>query len=106
VWDEHHKAPYMFKEKRWVSYDNEESIRKKSQFAYDHKLAGVMTWSIDTDDFRGMCGGPKFPLLRTINYALYQSERGLGGSAPRSAGRASVTAIVASVIASAIFARL
>ena len=49
----------------------------KSDFAYDLGLAGVMTWSIDTDDFLGMCGGPKFPLLRTINHALYRREKGI-----------------------------
>ena len=37
-----------------------------------------MVWSIDTDDFTGRaCGGPDFPLLRTINNALYKSEAGL-----------------------------
>ena len=30
-----------------------------------------MTWSIDTDDFEGICNGPKFPLLRTLNHALH-----------------------------------
>lgn len=77
-WDDHHKAPYMYKGLKWVSYDNPESIRIKTEFAYDRGLAGVMTWSIDTDDFRGTCGGPPYPLLRTINHALYQREQGIG----------------------------
>ena len=49
---------------QWLSYDNERSIRVKTEYAWDEGLAGVMTWSIDTDDFRGACNGPKFPLLR------------------------------------------
>ena len=61
----------------WLSYDNEKSITIKSEFAFDQGLAGVMTWSIETDDFLGMCKGPKFPLLRTINHALYRREKGL-----------------------------
>ena len=79
-WEDHHKAPYMHKGVKWVSYDDQESIRIKSHFAYQHGLAGVMTWSIDTDDFRGKCGGPTYPLLRTINNALYEKENGYSAS--------------------------
>ncbi len=96
----------MYKHTKWVSYDNEESIRLKSKFAYDHGLAGVMTWSIDTDDFRGVCGGPKYPLLRTINHALYQSEQGLSGGAGSSRSGGGLAALIASVIVSALIARL
>ena len=70
----------MHKGVKWVSYDNQESIRMKTNYAYKHNLAGVMTWSIDTDDFRGKCGGPTFPLLRTINHALYEQEQGLASA--------------------------
>jgi len=86
VWEEHHLAPFMYRGDSWLSYDNERSIALKSQFAYDQGLAGVMTWSIDTDDFLGMCNGPKFPLLRTINHALYRREQGIYNSAERGAG--------------------
>lgn len=75
-WEDNHKAPYMHKGVKWVSYDDQQSIRIKSHFAYQQGLAGVMTWSIDTDDFRGKCGGPPYPLLRTINNALYEQENG------------------------------
>ena len=84
----------------WLSYDNERSIALKSQFAYDHSLAGVMTWSIDTDDFLGMCNGPKFPLLRTINHALYRREKGIYNKAGRGAGGwLAVITVVIAVIA-------
>jgi len=63
-WDEHHQAPFMHSGDRWISFDNEKSIAIKSDYAFDQGLAGVMTWSIDTDDFMGMCNGAKFPLLR------------------------------------------
>ena len=37
---------------RWVSYDDEHSVRLKAEFAFDKKLAGVMVWSVETDDFK------------------------------------------------------
>jgi len=56
-----------------------------------------MTWSIDTDDFQGMCNGPKFPLLRTINHALYRREKGIYNNATKeTAGWLAVLAILAS----------
>ena len=52
----------------------------QTNFAMEHGMAGVMTWSIDTDDFLGHCNGPKFPLLRTLNNALHLHELGHGSS--------------------------
>ena len=104
MWDDHHKAPYMFKDTKWVSYDNETSIRMKTEFAHDNGLAGVMTWSIDTDDFRGSCGGRRYPLLRTINKALYDRSQGLTAAAPTTtAVSASTTVLVSSALL--LFAR-
>ena len=71
-----YSAPFMFRGDQWLSYDNERSIQAKTEYAHDQGLAGVMTWSIDTDDFLGVCNGPKFPLLRTINHALYMKQAG------------------------------
>ncbi|XP_036337876.1 probable chitinase 2 [Rhagoletis pomonella] len=76
-----------------VTFDNGRSIANKVKYAVEKKLAGTMIWSIDTDDFRGVCKPeddiyadykylqsnghaimPKrinsnYPLLRTINEA-------------------------------------
>ena len=98
TWEDSHKAPYMHKGLKWVSYDDQESIRIKTNFAYTHNLAGVMTWSIDTDDFRGKCGGVTYPLLRTINHALYEQEQGIA-AAPDVFRPASVFTILAITLA-------
>jgi len=76
-WDSHYQAPFMYSADRWISFDDQRSIAVKSDYAFDQGLAGVMTWSIDTDDFMGMCNGAKFPLLRTINHALHNKQNGV-----------------------------
>lgn len=81
VWEKCHQAPYMFKGDRWVSYDNEKSVRLKANFAYDQGLGGVMVWSIETDDFKGNCDGVKFPLLHTLNNALSLKTKGVESDA-------------------------
>ncbi|EDV95540.1 probable chitinase 2 [Drosophila grimshawi] len=71
-----------------VTFDSSRSIANKVKFAVQKKLAGVMVWSVDTDDFLGKCeldedtfadfrlvtNSPRrlnqnYPLLRTINEA-------------------------------------
>ncbi|KAJ6643690.1 putative chitinase 2 [Pseudolycoriella hygida] len=80
-------------ETRVVVYDTTRTIAKKMRFAMQHNLAGVMSWSIDTDDFLGDCNveeetfndfgntagvkltfpkrvNSNYPLLRTINEGI------------------------------------
>lgn len=37
-------------------------------------LGGAFVWSVEMDDFNGHCGGPKYPLLRTIYEVFTQSS--------------------------------
>lgn len=69
VFDDTNKAPYAYSGDQWVSYDNVQSIEIKMDFALSKNLAGAMVWSIDTDDFRGLCGSA-YPLLSAINRKL------------------------------------
>lgn len=69
VWDEKQVVPYAYQGNQWVGFDNPRSIQDKVVFSVDKKLAGVMVWSIETDDFRGDCG-PKYPLLHAIDNTL------------------------------------
>ena len=61
-----------------MSYDDEHSVRLKAEFAADMQLGGVMVWSVETDDFKGLCSNAtiKYPLLRTLNSALSRKGRG------------------------------
>jgi len=69
VWDDIYQAPYAYNGDQWVGYDNPESIEIKCNFAKSIGLAGVMVWSVETDDFQGTCG-TKFPLLNTMNKVI------------------------------------
>lgn len=67
--DPHVVAPYIVKGNKWFSFDDEISIRRKSEYVKEMGLGGAMIWSIDTDDFHGFCG-KKFGLLATMADAL------------------------------------
>lgn len=69
VWENTQKTPYAHYSDQWISYDDQESLRLKTQYALDKGLGGVMIWSIETDDFRGICNQGRFPLLTAINQA-------------------------------------
>jgi hypothetical protein len=60
-------APYVHNGTFWFGFDDEYSIRRKSQYVIDQDLGGAMVWSIDTDDFRNFCGGGTFPLIKVID---------------------------------------
>lgn len=55
---------------QWVGYDDEKSLALKVEYAKGLDLGGIMVWSLDTDDFRGICGTKTYPLLRTIKDTL------------------------------------
>lgn len=63
------EVPYAVQGRNWVSYDDPNSLAKKVEYAMNLGIAGVMVWSIETDDFHGKCG-EDFALLRAINNAL------------------------------------
>ncbi|CAK1552087.1 unnamed protein product [Leptosia nina] len=54
---------------QWISYDTPNTILEKMKFVTEAGLAGAAAWSIDMDDFRGLCGSP-FPLLSAISISL------------------------------------
>ncbi|KAK0181138.1 hypothetical protein PV327_003445 [Microctonus hyperodae] len=67
--DEQRRVPYAYNDLQWVGYDNVESIKEKAELIDELNLGGAMVWSIETDDFNGICG-EKYPLLKTLNAVL------------------------------------
>jgi len=69
-----YKAPYAVNGPYWIGYDDVDSIRLKAQFANYMELAGVMIWSIETDDFRGDYHDHNYPLIREVDRVLASGE--------------------------------
>lgn len=107
-WDETSAAPFAYNGIKWVGYDNPKSLNKKIEFAMAEGMAGIMVWSVDTDDFLGSCGKGRFPLLTSINEALVQHEQsgGSGGSGATSVGGVSqLQSFILAVIVAALTTR-
>ena len=71
------RTPFLFKGNQVISYDDDISIRKKVRYAKKAQLAGIMVWSIETDDFSGQCKHAKYknyPLLRSIKSELMRND--------------------------------
>lgn len=58
----------------WVGYEDEASAGAKVSYAKASKLGGVAIVGVDLDDFRGTCGGEKFPILQAARRALDKAE--------------------------------
>lgn len=70
-WDNYSSTAYAIKKDHVVVYDDRKAIMMKVEYAKRQKLAGVMIWSIDMDDFRGKCSSlQSYPLMKSINIVL------------------------------------
>lgn len=73
VFDNEARVPIASKGLDWVTYDDVGSIAEKSKWIKDNGYAGAMTWSIISDDWRGICTpGVTFPLHTAIYKAFAQ----------------------------------
>ncbi|CAG5130507.1 unnamed protein product, partial [Candidula unifasciata] len=86
AWDQEQRVPYAVLGDQWVGYENPRSVGEKVTWAFEHRLGGVMFWSLDLDDFKGdYCGQGRFPLLTSmsktvISLASNQNKSIIGNS--------------------------
>lgn len=54
----------------WVSFEDPDTAGSKASYAKAKGLGGVAIVDITLDDFRGLCTGDKYPLMRAAKYRL------------------------------------
>nr|WNT43924.1 chitinase 2 [Monochamus alternatus] len=69
-------GPYAYKGNQWVSFDDREMIRIKSEYIRKMDIGGGMIWALDLDDFKNKCGEGRHPLLTTIRNVLADPGNG------------------------------
>ncbi|KMQ90450.1 putative chitinase 1 [Lasius niger] len=63
------EGPYLKRGDQWIGYDDPVSVKVKVAFVRATGLGGVALWSLDLDDFQGICGNP-WPMLNTAVESL------------------------------------
>ncbi|GAB6023818.1 Chitinase 2 [Chamberlinius hualienensis] len=64
-------VPYVTSGRQWVGYEDATSITHKINYVKDKLIGGVFVWTIDMDDFIGLCGTP-MPITAAIIQLLQQ----------------------------------
>lgn len=72
VWEGSQQVPYAFSGNQWVGYDDFQSIDYKLGYIIRENLGGAMWWSLESDDFRNLCGAGSFPLIRLAQQRMTQ----------------------------------
>ncbi|CAI6366535.1 unnamed protein product [Macrosiphum euphorbiae] len=72
VFDHDTRTPYSYHKNDWISFDNENSLAYKAEFAASLGLGGAMVFSLNTDDYSGssLCSSSVFPLTSRIKIVL------------------------------------
>lgn len=70
------EVPYLYSDREWVSFDYPQSVSSKAAFIKELGLRGAMVYSLNADDYEGVCEGDfgrnntKFPLSQTVKDTL------------------------------------
>ena len=71
---EEQKVPYVVENDQWVGYEDIESVVAKVEWIIENKFHGVMVWTTDLDDYKGICGKGQYPLMKAVNRVLSQEK--------------------------------
>ena len=66
-------GPYAYKDNQWVSFDDAEIVKEKARFINEKGLGGAMIWTLDNDDFRGLCAGEQSPIITALRTELFNT---------------------------------
>ncbi len=67
VFDPEARVPYAYRDYTWISYENEFSATEKVLWIKNNGFGGVMTFSLNTDDYSYQCNKDKlFPIHSVI----------------------------------------
>lgn len=54
----------------WTGYEDPDTAGNKAAYAKAKGLGGVAIVDLALDDFRGLCNGDKYPILRAAKFRL------------------------------------
>ncbi|KAJ9585536.1 hypothetical protein L9F63_002653 [Diploptera punctata] len=54
----------------WVAYEDPDTAGYKGAYVKNKSLGGIAIWDLTLDDFRGVCNGERFPILKAAKNHL------------------------------------
>ncbi|KAF3422630.1 hypothetical protein E2986_01595 [Frieseomelitta varia] len=63
------EGPYIKRGDQWVGYEDPLSVKIKVAYVRSIRLGGVSLWSLDLDDFQGVCGN-SWPMLNAATESI------------------------------------